>query len=432
MPAMTKDPGQPRPLQLLLRAKAESDRRNYGAKNEILRRLLLANPSRFMIDSDDGRIIGLTHPSTGFRIHMPASAVPDGVELQRMAKVACDWDVTGALASLVDEAGDKVLALKEAAGALTPARDGYTVWYSPDHDELRLHCSAEDAGRLSGELLKYASVEFTPDASPLERFVEAWCLVKRSYSPAVRGVTDALALTPGPANAFYGGPRPLAATLLGGLAGAGVGYTAGLVGENLAGGYLDRGRLRRTLALLGAGVGATPGAAWGLYNTAKLGPTGFFSKFPHAGPDADQTPEAPPAEHVYGREVKASFDPENYFEKSAAGFSSGGGLTEPISVNSFNEVVWSPNDQFTPPALRAAVVGLMESASLSRGGSDLITPADIVRIGVGMGSGYAAGTLAGSTLGALAGLPAPAQEALQRAGTWAGALKAVVPSLFGG
>jgi hypothetical protein len=48
-----------------------------------------------------------------------------------------------------------------------------------------------------------------------------------------------------------------------------------------------------------------------------------------------------------------------------------------------------------------------------------------------MGSGYMASKLVGATLGALAGLSPGAQQTLQQAGTWAGALKAVVPTAFG-
>lgn len=440
----SSSPAAPRPLALLLKAKAESDRRNYGAKNEILRQLLRAYPSRFVVDSDDGRILGLTHPSTGFRIHMPASAVPDNVTLRRLRagnpeegspgagrNTKTGWDVAAELRALLQDSGDRLLELKEAAALLPATTDGYTLWYSPEHDQLRLRCCTGDAAALSGELLKYAEVELTPDEEPLERFVEPWCLVKRSYSPTVRGITDALALTPGPANAWYGGPRPLAATLLGGLAGAGLGYAAGTVGEHLAGDLLDRGRLRRTLALLGGGIGAAPGALWAAHNTAQLGPSGALRPFPHADEDAWQADQGQVRVASWDHADRAQ-DEENFLAGSLKRAAvAGGGMSEKIPVNDFNEVIWSSSDPFTPPALRAATVGLLESASLSRGGQDLISPSDIARIGIGMGAGYGISRLMGSTLGAMAGLSPKSQEALQQAGTWAGALKAVVPLVFG-
>lgn len=428
-------------MALLRQAKAESDRRNYQAKNDILRRLLRAYPNRFVIDSDDGRILGLTHPSTNFRIHMPRAAVPDEIQLRRLegaegpAKTA-GWNVREELQQLYQQSGPRLGELKKAAAELPETSDGYTLWYQPDRDELRLHCASEDAARLAAPLLKLADVDSTLDPVPLELFVEPWCLVKRSFSPALRGTTDALGMTSGPANAWYGGPRPIAATLLGGLAGAGLGYGAGLLGENFAGGHRNRGRLRRTMALLGAGLGAAPGIGWGLYNTSQLGAKGFFSGYPHHGPDVDNTLEKHPDEQVYGspagKVVEACCREDYPFLRTVkAAFGAGGGLEEKIPVDAFNEVVWSSSDPFTPPGLRAATVGLVESASLSRGGSPFVTPGDIMRIGLGMGSGYLSSRLVGATLGAMAGLPPEAQQTLQQAGTWAGALKAVVPGAFG-
>ena len=66
---------KPRVIQELLKAKSESDRRNYRAKDEILRRLIRENPDHFRTDSSTGSIVGLTHRS-GFRIHMPRKALP--------------------------------------------------------------------------------------------------------------------------------------------------------------------------------------------------------------------------------------------------------------------------------------------------------------------------------------------------------------------
>lgn len=73
-------------LQALLRAKAESDRRNYRDKQEILRRLLRSNPDEFVIDSetDNGRIVGLTHTPTRFKIHTPTRSLPGELTLPRV------------------------------------------------------------------------------------------------------------------------------------------------------------------------------------------------------------------------------------------------------------------------------------------------------------------------------------------------------------
>lgn len=63
-------------LSQLMEAKRESDRRNYKRKHSILRRLIEDNPDAFSVDSMSRGIAGLTHNPTGFRLHMPGTAVP--------------------------------------------------------------------------------------------------------------------------------------------------------------------------------------------------------------------------------------------------------------------------------------------------------------------------------------------------------------------
>jgi len=60
----------------LLKAKAESDRRNYKAKHDILRRLIGSHPHEFKIDSKTNGIVGVTHVPSGFRVHLPRRVVP--------------------------------------------------------------------------------------------------------------------------------------------------------------------------------------------------------------------------------------------------------------------------------------------------------------------------------------------------------------------
>lgn len=67
---------KPSPLARLLQAKAESDRRNYGAKVELLRSLVNDRPTEFMVDSQQAGMAGITHTPTNFRIHMPRKALP--------------------------------------------------------------------------------------------------------------------------------------------------------------------------------------------------------------------------------------------------------------------------------------------------------------------------------------------------------------------
>lgn len=77
---------KPPPLIQLLEAKAESDRKNYARKHQILRQLLGQSPEDFLIDSEQGGILGLTHTPTSFRIHLPRRALP--VSLPALPPVA--------------------------------------------------------------------------------------------------------------------------------------------------------------------------------------------------------------------------------------------------------------------------------------------------------------------------------------------------------
>ena len=70
-------------LAQLLKAKGESDRKNYPAKHDLLRRLIKESPEEFRIDSEEGGIYGLTHAPTGFRIHMPRAAAPSPADLEK-------------------------------------------------------------------------------------------------------------------------------------------------------------------------------------------------------------------------------------------------------------------------------------------------------------------------------------------------------------
>lgn len=64
----------------LKRAKEHSDKRQYGVKHQIIKKMMSDDPDAFYIDSDDGKgIVGVTHKKTGFRFHMPAGKVRPGL-----------------------------------------------------------------------------------------------------------------------------------------------------------------------------------------------------------------------------------------------------------------------------------------------------------------------------------------------------------------
>ena len=253
---------------------------------------------------------------------------------------------------------------------------------------------------------------------------EGWVSVKRA---ALLGpVVDAFDA----GQRFLGGPNPMASTIVGGLVGGGLGYAGGALAEQLLPEEdFRRGRLRRTLGVLGAGAGAVPGLAWARVNAKNR---------PEVGPG----PLAPWLSGWAGPTAKAARDnPENY----------AGGLYEPtIPHDAFNAVVWSdalsPPSRFgtkspwgtdeqhlgTPPPVAAAVSGIVAGAAAATGGES-VSPWQIgVAAAATAGVGYAAGVAFGRTLGVLAGMTPEAQGRMRSIGLWGGMLTGAVGRLFGG
>lgn len=70
-------------LAALRQAKVESDRGNYPAKHDLVRQTVMSEPHNFVLDSEEGGFAGLTHKPTGFKIHLPSTAVPTELRLPK-------------------------------------------------------------------------------------------------------------------------------------------------------------------------------------------------------------------------------------------------------------------------------------------------------------------------------------------------------------
>ena len=71
---------EPSVLPLLQQAKAESDKRNFARKAQILRGLMQQVPAEWQVDSPTGREHGITHLPTRFKFHLPPKAIPATVK----------------------------------------------------------------------------------------------------------------------------------------------------------------------------------------------------------------------------------------------------------------------------------------------------------------------------------------------------------------
>lgn len=235
-------------------------------------------------------------------------------------------------------------------------------------------------------------------------------LIKSAAIPGVSHVFDF-------GNKMLGGPTPLSNAIVSGLMLGGLGYGAGALAENMfPERYLERGRLRKNLGLLGVGAGGLLGLN-NAYAISKTRPDiGFWKSW--VTPNTAST--LSPGEKVGFMQ----------FEDSRL-------YSPTVSVPQFNQAAWQDvqrgmytgNSQFTPPAYAAATTGLMSGISTAQR-SPIIRPVDVIRGIASAGVGLATANIAGRALSAMAGLTPAGQEKLQDMGLWGGMMHAIVPAMF--
>lgn len=440
-------------LYLLLQAKKMSDSKNYDEKNKILRDLLTKYPDEFEIDSElNNKFVGITHTPTAFKIHVPRHIIPPLTKRQEPTMKTANnlsWGDVPEQAILYANAVRETF--NKVSNALTP---GTYAWVNPYDNRVVVEKSGFVSTLLEKEAIAHDICQ--PEDSLTEG--PPWIMVKCSRDMLLSDVfsvpAKAFMLTPSRVSNVLGGPTPLASTIAGGLLTAGLGYGAGALAEKLAPKVFERGALRKRLALLGGLAGAIPGltmagvgaSTWrsplnpdrnkSMWQTW-IKPNVLFGHPKAVEPPPPLVgPPSPPEFPVIkaGAEALAAIQPDISPEMQKAadmfyGGASGPFALEPIPVDAFNRLVVA--DPFTPPNLQAATLGVVNAASNLRGGSRFISPMDIARVGLGMGAGYVQATIGGKVLGALAGITPEAQQKLQTAGVVAGAIKSVVPGLFG-
>jgi hypothetical protein len=236
-------------------------------------------------------------------------------------------------------------------------------------------------------------------------------------------------------NQMLGGPNAMTNGVVAGLLGAGLGYGGGALLENLfPERYVERGKLRRTLAALGGLGGVGMGAAAAARN-AQVFRTNFLDGLfiNHNTPvpyiPADQMNPKKTAQH----EKQAYPYGQPMYSPMAA---------PTISVPNFNNAVWhdvqkgfqsnsfAPYGLHTPPQTAAMATGLMSGIGATQR-SSIISPSAVIGGIASAGVGLATANIAGRALSALAGLTPAAQHKLQDMGLFAGMLHSVVPAAFG-
>lgn len=267
--------------------------------------------------------------------------------------------------------------------------------------------------------------------------------VKVAYSHGLRRLGEYLNFFPGH---YPGGipnrPGPVAASLSGGLLGAGLGYGLGTLGENLMPATWQRGKLRKTLAVAGALAGAAPGATLAYANHATghtLNDPAVLEPPPGSGPTLDREALEKvvaggdghvPLADAY---VKAAVA---FASGSATGFGFAPESAPPsaldVNVDALGQTLWDAPG-ITPETYGTTMAVLRTAQQMPGGrGPGVVTPTQLGRLAAATGVGYAAGAMMGSVLGALTGLPPAAQNTLRNSGALVGLVNAALPALFGG
>lgn len=231
-------------------------------------------------------------------------------------------------------------------------------------------------------------------------------LQRRDYSKTIENLGVLTQLWKGQIAGIPNYPSALSSMLVTGMLGGGLGYLGGrAIGAGIDGlarlglsKGVDKGRIARVGRNVGIGVGMLPGLLT-MYGNKKMG-------LPL---------------------LRGDFFNHRIDKQSNAG--------QVFNADEFRRLVYE--DPFVSmrlnPREKAMATGLVVGAQHlpGRSPSPLVTPIDIARMAVGMGSGYLSGALVGRTLGHIMGLPQEAQDTIIRSGTFAGAVKSILPVIYG-
>lgn len=327
------------------------------------------------------------------------------------------------------------------------SRDDEDQWIAA-LDPLCPKLTVEDeAGNLARSHGSYVKIAFRHHHTDLAR-------EKAAASETIRRLGQIGGVLPGEVSKYIpGAPSPLAGMLAGGMIGAGLGYGAGWLGEEVMPDTWEKGRLKRTLALLGAAGGALPGLAYGGVNLASgknfndnaltnqpLDTVEAYKSGPGYNPDMPYIPSYKRIKDA-GDTLDVELSERVKQAISDTGYDTPLYAPLPTPVDAFKDILINdPNvSGYLSPEARMAAIGATEAAYADRvrrygptHGPRMIWPRDMARIAGGMGSGYLSGAIVGKVLGTLMGMPSGTQERLRQTGMFAGAIANVLPLMFGG
>ncbi len=212
-------------------------------------------------------------------------------------------------------------------------------------------------------------------------------------------------------------PVPITSLLVGSALGAAGGYGGGFLLGKLLRWFnpdWDEERLRRSATKIGVLLGLAPGLLYYLFNVGegKGLVRGLFERgslatvHPNFAKRGDWMVKVPVPTPTTVKPV--------------------------IDVTDTSRQIMS--DPAADPETKAKMLGILQAASVARNpmsdASPVVSPYDIMRVALGMGSGYASATVLGRLLETYAGAPPTVRKRLEEAGIWAGLMKNVGQMVF--
>jgi len=355
----------------------------------------------------------------------------DSLSLGDLLDIGLVCDVPGTIDLLVENSVKQAQTLRPVFSEIWTS-DPVRVYWNPASESAGLTGGTEADRKLCKQAVEQLGLQVAAD---VDLRADWW--VKVAESTTVRRIGEVLQFLPSKWSPGIGG-RPVASTVATGLLGAGLGYGAGLIGEQFLPEKVrkkDRIPLTAAIAggLMGAGVGAVPGFA----NLAMGQP---FNA---------------PSVLTYGKQVRAAdslgeFYTEACKQAAAALFASvdadlvkeamgtmARSNSPLIRMDELGRVIWGGNATASTTLLTSAAMHGASQMPDSRARPGTVTPHQTGLLSLSLGAaggglkGYLTGRAAGTTLALLTGLPQEAQDTVAMTGLGLGIANAVVPRILG-
>lgn len=363
---------------------------------------------------------------------------------QQLLDFCLHCDFPAAIDVLVEKSAAPAIDLRKAVSSLYTKSD-ISIYWNPGIEKagmyLRPHFNQQEFNWGKQLLIEKIGKDRVYE-DPLTPYdLQDWW-VKVAYSPTIRRTGELLQFFPSKDIPGFGG-RPIAATIASGLLGAGLGYGAGYLGEQLLPAWAQtEGTLRKRLALLGGLGGATVGAMPGFVNW-------------HEGRDFnDPTLWSGSPDDLWEKELATSRYKKatDLFVTKKADMGTFATPTSmspyawnltsilnspPININSLGNLLQQNNAGPQSTAMTmGSVYGASQMPDASNNMPGQVTPHQTGLFGMAMGAaggglkGYLTGRAVGAGLGILTGMPAGTQNKLGETGAVMGIVNSFIPKLF--